>query len=176
VTRLLTVGHGTASEEELGGRLREAGVAALVDVRTAPGSRRLPHVGRDRMAQWLPAYDVTYRWDKRLGGFRKLPPDSPDTVWRNNSFRAYAAWMREPEFLAAIDDLLAGAANECTTVMCSESVWWRCHRRMIADFATLSRGFDVGHLMPDGRLAEHRLSEGARLTDERLIVYDGRPS
>jgi uncharacterized protein (DUF488 family) len=111
VSVLLTVGHGTASEDELGDRLAGADLAALVDVRTAPGSRRLPHVGRDRLASWLPAYGISYRWDKRLGGFRKLPDDSPDVVWRNDSFRAYAAWMREPEFLAAMGELLAGSGT-----------------------------------------------------------------
>jgi uncharacterized protein (DUF488 family) len=172
MTRLLTVGHGTASEQELGERLGGAGVTALVDVRTAPGSRRLPHVGRDRLAQWLPAYGISYRWEARLGGFRKLPPDSPDVWWRNDSFRAYAAWMREPEFVDAIDEVLAGAEAEPTTIMCSESVWWRCHRRMIADFAQLARGVQVRHLMPDGRLVEHRVSDGARPTNDGLIVYD----
>src|SRR5687768_8156825 len=99
VLRLLTVGHGTASQDEFGELLAGAGVQALVDVRIAPGSRKFPHFGKDLLAEWLPGAGVAYRWEKRLGGFRKLPPDSPDVALRNDSFRAYAAYMRSSEFL-----------------------------------------------------------------------------
>jgi uncharacterized protein (DUF488 family) len=147
-------------------------VTSLVDIRTAPGSRRNPHVARAELAQWLPAAGISYRWEQRLGGFRRTPPDSPDVVWRNDAFRGYAAHTRSPEFLAAIDEVLAGAAGQTTVVMCSESVWWRCHRRLVADFVTLARGVDVRHLMPDGRLAEHQPTAGVRLRDDGLLVYD----
>lgn len=172
MTGLLTVGHGTASEDELGSRLRDAGVVALVDVRIGPGSRRNPHLGRTELERWLPSYGVSYRWEQRLGGFRKLPPDSPDTSLRNESFRAYAAHMRSADFLAAMDGLLAAAAGERTVVMCSESVWWRCHRRLIADFAVLAKDVEVTHLMPGGRLAPHRPTDGVRLRTDGLLVYD----
>jgi len=91
----LTVGHGATGQDELAHLLLQAGVHALVDVRIAPGSRRNPHVMRAALAQWLPAAGIAYRWDQRLGGYRKLPPDSPDLALRNSSFRAYAAHMRE---------------------------------------------------------------------------------
>lgn len=172
MTRLLTVGHGTASAGELGARLRAGGVATLVDVRTAPGSRRNPHLGRDALAGWLPAYGVGYRWEPRLGGFRRLPAGSPDTAWRNTSFRAYAAHTRTPEFAAALAEVLAEAALRVVAVMCSETVWWRCHRRLVADVAVLVHGVEVAHLMPGGRSAPHRVSEGARLAGEGLVVYD----
>jgi uncharacterized protein (DUF488 family) len=81
--------------------------------------------------------------------------------------------MRRPEFLAAIDDVLVQAAAQRLAVMCSESVWWRCHRRLIADFAEIARGVPVRHLMHDGRLAAHRLSPGVRLRADGLLVYDG---
>lgn len=168
--RLLTFGHGTASQEEIGGLLRGAGVEALVDVRTAPGSRRNPHVSRAELARWLPSYGVAYRWDKRLGGFRRPPPDSPDVFWQQEMFRGYAAHMRTPEFAAAIDELLAFAGTQ--TVMCSESVWWRCHRRMIADFLVLARGVAVSHLMHDGRVVAHEPTLGARVREDGLLVYD----
>lgn len=122
VVELLTVGHGTAAATELGTALAAAQVRALVDIRIARGSRRSPHLARDRLSEWLPAYGVDYRWDRRLGGFRKVPSDSPDTALRNTSFRAYAAWMRDSEFATAIDELLAGAAGTRTAVMCSETV------------------------------------------------------
>jgi uncharacterized protein (DUF488 family) len=81
--------------------------------------------------------------------------------------------MRRPEFLAAIDDVLAQAAAQRLAVMCSESVWWRCHRRLIADFAEVARGVPVRHLMHDGRLVAHRGSPGVRLREDGLLVYDG---
>jgi uncharacterized protein (DUF488 family) len=172
VTRLVTFGHGTASAERIAELLRDAGVRLLVDVRTAPGSRRSPHVARDEIARWLPEHGVAYRWDKRLGGWRTSPPDSPDNALRNRSFAGYAAHMRSPQFLAAVDDLLAAAVGECTAIMCAESLWWRCHRRLIADFLALARGVDVRHLMHDGRLHPHRPSDIARFRPNGLLVYD----
>lgn len=169
---LLTFGHGTAGRTTLAGLLRGAGVAAVVDVRTAPGSRRNPDVSCQRLAQWLPEERLAYRWEQRLGGWRKPPPDSPDTVWRNESFRGYAAHTRSPEFVAAMDVLMGQAAGERTAVMCSEAVWWRCHRRLIADFAVLALGAQVLHLMHDGRLTAHSPTPGVRLRGDGLIVYD----
>jgi len=170
---LLTFGHGTAGREELARLLRGAEVRAVVDVRTAPGSRRDPDVHRDALREWLPAAGIGYRWEKRLGGFRRAVPNSPDTFWRNASFRGYAGYTRTPEFLAAMDGLLHEAGRTRTAVMCSESVWWRCHRRLIADFAVLARGRPVLHLAHDGRLTGHPPASGARLQENGLLVYDG---
>ncbi|MGW5363537.1 DUF488 domain-containing protein [Actinopolymorpha pittospori] len=168
---ITTFGHGTATEAELAALLAHAGIHSVVDVRTAPGSRRSPHVGRAELERWLPLHGISYRWEKRLGGFRKLAPDSPDVVWRNSSFRAYAGHMRTEEFLVAVDALLAGAA-EAEAIMCSESLWWRCHRRMIADFLQLARGVEVHHLLPDGTLVDHQPTAGVRLRQDGLLVYD----
>ena len=170
---LITFGHGTASAERIVELLHSAGVTALIDVRTAPGSRRNPHVARAELERWLPANDISYRWEKRLGGFRRPAPDSPDVAWRETAFRGYAGHMRQPGFLAAIDELLAPAGARHQAVMCSESLWWRCHRRLIADFAEIARGVPVRHLMHDGRLALHRPSPGVRLRADGLLVYDG---
>ncbi|GHK01150.1 DUF488 domain-containing protein [Streptomyces sp. NPDC003753] len=172
---LVTFGHGTADRDRLSDLLRAAGIAAVVDVRTAPGSRRNPDVGRERLRQWLPECGIAYRWEPRLGGFRKVPHDSPDTVWRNESFRGYAGHTRTAEFVDAITLLLEEAAQRRTAVMCGEAVWWRCHRRLIADFVVLARGRPVLHLMHDGRLVPHSLSQGVRLRDDGLLVYDVRP-
>jgi uncharacterized protein (DUF488 family) len=169
---LLTFGHGTASAEQMTGLLRGAAVSALTDVRIAPGSRRHPHVARAELERWLPEAGICYRWDKRLGGFRTPEPDSPDVAWRVDMFRGYAGHMRTAGFLAAVDDLLAQAGEQVTAVMCAESLWWRCHRRMLADFVSAARGAEVRHLMHDGRLEEHVLSPGLRLRDDGLLVYD----
>jgi uncharacterized protein (DUF488 family) len=170
---LITFGHGTASAERIAELLRSAGVTALIDVRTAPGSRRNPHVARAELERWLPDNGISYRWEKRLGGFRRPAPDSPDVVWRETAFRGYAGHMRQPDFLAAADELLAPAGTGQPAVMCSESIWWRCHRRLIADFAEIARGVPVRHLMHDGRLMPHRRSPGVRLRADGLLVYDG---
>ncbi|OEJ37062.1 DNA repair protein [Streptomyces agglomeratus] len=169
---LITFGHSTAGRASLSQLLREAGVTAVVDVRTAPGSRRDPDLSRQRLALWMPEEGIAYRWEPRLGGFRKPPPNSPDTVWRNTSFRGYAAHTRSPEFVSAMDALMQQAGRERTVVMCSEAVWWRCHRRLIADFAVLARGMLVRHLMHDGRLTAHSPTPGVRLRDDGLLVYD----
>jgi len=170
--RLLTFGHGVATQEQLRDLLAEAGVRLLVDVRTAPGSRRLPHVGRAELERWLPDAGVGYRWERDLGGFRRPAPDSPDVVWRNASFRGYAGYARTPAFAAALDRVLAEADEQTTAVMCSETLWWRCHRRIIADYAVRARGFDVRHLMHDGKFADHVVTAGARLREDGLLVYD----
>lgn len=172
MTTLISFGHGTASQERLLELLHDAGVEHVVDIRTAPGSRRHPHVGREQLECWLPEGGVAYRWEKRLGGFRKVAPDSPDVAWENDSFRGYAGYTRSAEFAAGVDDLLAEAASARTAMMCSESVWWRCHRRIVADFVVLARGQEVLHLMHDGRLAPHRPTPWARLRDDGLLVYD----
>ncbi|GAA1919326.1 DUF488 domain-containing protein [Streptomyces sodiiphilus] len=144
---------------------------AVVDVRTAPGSRRNPDAGRRELGRWLPAQGMAYRWEPRLGGFRRPAPGSPDAFWRNDSFRGYAGHTRTPGFLAALDDLLAQAAEHRTAVMCSESVWWRSHRRIIADAAVLTRGARVEHLAHDGRRTPHPVTEGAVLREDGLLVY-----
>jgi uncharacterized protein (DUF488 family) len=170
-TRLLTVGHGTATAEELAALLADAGVERLVDVRTAPGSRRHPQFRGEAMQGWLPEAGVAYRWDRELGGWRKPDPASVNRVLRQPAFRGYADYMRTPPFWAALDRLLALAATATTAAMCSEALWWRCHRRLLADAAVLVRGAEVLHLDHRGRLEPHRPTEGVR-RDGDLLAYD----
>ena len=169
---LLTFGHGAASAEQIISLLRGAGISVLVDVRTAPGSRRHPHVARAELQRWLPEAGISYRWDKRLGGLRAPQPDSPDVAFSVDGLRGYAGHMRTSAFLTAVDQVLALASGRRTAVMCAESLWWRCHRRMLADFVSAARRAEVHHLMHDGRLEEHVLSPGLRLRDDGLLVYD----
>src|SRR6266478_9452293 len=107
---LLTFGHGTATAERMTELLQGAGVAVLVDIRTAPGSRRHPHVARAELQRWLPEAGISYRWDKRLGGLRTPEPDSPDVAFGVDSLRGYAGHMRTAAFLAAVDQVLALAS------------------------------------------------------------------
>ncbi len=172
---LLTVGHGPDDRARLGVRLAGAGVGCVVDVRRFPGSRSNPDVHREALEEWLPATGIGYRWEERLGGRRRLPAGEPvsDGWWTVAQFAAYAAHTRTPEFATALDAVLAEAAAGTVAVMCSESVWWRCHRRIVADVAVLARGVPVTHLMPDGRLAAHRPSEGAVLGGDGLVRWPG---
>jgi len=184
---LLTYGHGTESAGRTAEILAGAGVASLVDIRIAPGSRRHPQFARSALEEWLPEAGIAYRWEKRLGGFRKPTPGNPDTAWHEEMFRGYAEYMRTADFGAAVDLLLAGdgAGREeagrdeaqgtgaaRVVVMCSESLWWRCHRRLLADFVAVARQTEVRHLMHDGRVDAHRPSPGLRLRGDGLLVYD----
>jgi uncharacterized protein (DUF488 family) len=173
---LLTVGHGPDDRIALAERLTGAAVGLLVDVRRFPGSRNNPDVRREALAEWLPDAGIGYRWEERLGGRRSLPKGEPvaDAWWTVAQFAAYAAHTRTPEFAAALDEVLAEASAGTVAVMCSESVWWRCHRRLIADVAVLARGVPVRHLMPDGRLADHHPAEGAVVSEGE--VYWPAPS
>lgn len=173
-TLLLTVGHGAATEDDFRRLLQAAGVASVVDVRIGPGSRKHPHFGKARLEEWLPESGIAYRWEQRLGGFRKPSPDSPDTVWRNASFRGYAAHTRSPEFVAAVDELAGQAARERTAVMCSESVWWRCHRRLIAELLH-ARDHEVIHLLKLGHRDRHRPWEPISQTRENVLHLCGEP-
>jgi uncharacterized protein (DUF488 family) len=170
-TRLLTVGHGTATAEELATLLADAGVERLVDVRTAPGSRRHPQFRGEAMRRWLPETGVAYRWERELGGWRKPDPASVNRVLRHPAFRGYADYMRTPPFWAALDRLLGLAVAAPTAAMCSEALWWRCHRRLLADAAVLVRGAEVLHLDHRGRLEPHNPTEGVR-RDGDLLAYD----
>jgi uncharacterized protein (DUF488 family) len=172
---LLTVGHGPDGRERLGARLAGAGVRLVVDVRRFPGSRANPEVAREALTAWLPEVGIGYRWEERMGGRRRLPPAErvADGWWTVPQFAAYAAHTRTPEFLAAMSGVLGEAAVAPVAVMCSEYLWWRCHRRLIADIAVLSHRMPVQHVMPDGQLAEHNLADGAELGVDGLVRWPG---
>ncbi|MFD4369548.1 DUF488 family protein [Rhodococcus sp. NPDC058521] len=174
-TALITVGHGRLDRDGLTRLLQGAGIRTIVDIRRFPGSRHNPDVRSDAMAEWLPRAEIDYRVEPRLGGRRRLSADAPrdDPWWRVEQFAAYAAHTRTEEFAAALADVLASAEQRTTAVMCSESVWWRCHRRLVADVAALSHGRMVRHLMHDGRLTPHPTAPGARLRTDGLVVWDG---
>ena len=171
MTTIRTVGHGTADADELGELLRGAGVTELVDVRRFPGSRRHPQFSAEAMAAWLPGHGIGYRHLESLGGRRKASPDSPNFGVRNDQLRGYADHMASDEFAAGVEDLLRDAGEESVVVMCSESVWWRCHRRFLADHLILVRDVVVEHLFHDGRLARHEPTPEARRSGDH-VVYD----
>ncbi|HZP95040.1 MAG TPA: DUF488 domain-containing protein [Candidatus Limnocylindria bacterium] len=169
--RIWTIGHGTRSIEELTLVLREARVVTLVDVRTFPGSRRHPQFGKDALRAALTEAGIAYMHLPGLGGRRDPHPGSPHTALRVEAFRGYADHMSTPEFQADLARLQAVAAATSTAYMCAETLWWRCHRRMLSDLLTVS-GWDVIHLLGPGKSEPHRLWDVARAVEGGL-VYDG---
>ncbi len=171
--RIYTFGHGSADEVAIASLLRQAGIEAVVDVRSVPKSRAHPHVWADRMASWIPHLaGATYEWRPQLGGFRRPLPESPNVTLRHPAFRGYADYMQTPPFGDALAQLLADAASVRTAIMCSETLWWRCHRRLISDALVLGRGVEVEHLMHSGAPQRHRLTDGVRLLTGGTLQYD----
>jgi uncharacterized protein (DUF488 family) len=171
---LLTVGHGTLERDAFVDLVVSAQVGLLIDVRSYPGSRRVPHMARTALEQWLPEAGVDYRWEPRLGGRRRTSPDSVNIALEHAAFRGYADYMATPDFAAARAELVAAAQERRTVIMCAESVWWRCHRRLIADAVALLDRRPVEHLFHDGRLAPHPPMPVARVDGDHL-VYDRPP-
>ncbi len=170
---IFTFGHGTADEVALAALIRGAGVRAVVDVRSVPKSRAHPHVWAERMSQWVPDLSgASYSWCGELGGFRKSRPDSPNVALRHPAFRGYADYMQTAAFHTALGALIKEAAGNPTAIMCSESLWWRCHRRLIADALVLLHGVEVGHIMHAGALQPHRPTAGVRVVSDRTLQYD----
>ncbi len=169
--RIWTIGHGTRPLEEFLTVLRDAGVVTLVDVRTFPGSRRNPQFGEDALRASLGDAGIAYMHLPGLGGRRDPRHDSPHTALRVEAFRGYADHMASAEFQADLARLQAVAAATTTAYMCAETLWWRCHRRMLSDVLTAS-GWEVTHLLAPGKSEPHRLWDVARVVEGGL-VYDG---
>ena len=164
-----TVGHGNRSTEELVAVLRSAAVDRLVDVRRYPASRRHPHMSEEALRRSLPDLGVAYEWrGDELGGRRTARPGSRHPGWRNEAFRGYADHTDTPVFRDALTQLLADAP---LAVMCAETLWWNCHRRLIADAAVV-RGAEVVHLLDSRTHQRHPRHPSLRVDDDGWPVYD----
>jgi uncharacterized protein (DUF488 family) len=168
-----TIGHSTRSPDELLELLGEAGVKLVADVRAFPSSRRHPQFNRGALAEWLGAAGIEYAHLPGLGGRRAPVPGSHNAGWRESAFQGYADHMGSQEFQRALAELEATARESRTALMCAEAVWWRCHRRLIAD-ALLVRGWRVEHLGIGESHAVHELPEFAVVSPSRLITYPPR--
>jgi uncharacterized protein (DUF488 family) len=164
---IFTVGHSTHSIIELVELLRRNDIACLIDVRSAPRSRRLPHFHKEALERTLPEQKIGYLHIAELGGFRRPRSHSPNSAWRNRGFQGYADYMLTPEFERALENLCRLARERRTAFMCAEGLWWRCHRRFIADVLSV-RGWRVRHIDPRGTLEEHRLPGFAVVVEGRL--------
>lgn len=164
------MGHSTRSADEFLDLLKQHAIERVADVRRYPASRRYPHFSRDTLAVSLQSQDIGYSWFEALGGRRRAAPGSTNTAWRNEAFRGYADYMQTAEFDAALSEVLALCERERTAIMCSEAVWWRCHRGLIADLL-LSRGVQVLHITDSGAADGHPYTPAARL-DQGQLTYD----
>lgn len=169
-----TVGHSTRSADEFVALLQAYELQAVADVRRHPGSRRLPQFDQDVLARELAQIGIAYQWFSTLGGRRRGRTDSINTGWRNDSFRAYADHLESEEFLSGLDQLLHLSERARTTLMCAEAVWWRCHRRLIADVLCM-RGIEVIHIFDVGHSAPHSLGPPARIVEGRLTYPSADP-
>lgn len=170
--KIFTVGHSTRSTRELIELLVAAQVRCLVDVRSISRSRTNPQFNSDTLPQSLAADAIGYVQLAALGGRRGRsgPDPSPNTLWRNDAFRNYADYAASEAFRAGLEQLKELAARESCAIMCAEAVWWRCHRRIIADYL-LAEGIEVAHIMGPGKLEPARLTPGARALADGTLLY-----
>lgn len=162
-----TIGHSTRTMEEFLGLLRSFGIETLADIRSFPGSRKFPHFNSENLRNVLSRNGIKYLPVPLLGGRRKVVSDSQNTQWRHPAFRGYADYMETDGFRAGINILTAEAAEHKTAFMCSEAVWWRCHRSMVSDYLK-AEGWKVMHITGPGKTEEHPYTSAARLENGQL--------
>lgn len=164
---VFTIGHSTRSLDELVELLKANDIELVVDVRTAPGSRRVPHFAKASLCAQLPLRGIEYIHLPELGGLRKATPDSCNAGWRNASFRAYADYMQTEDFQAGLSRLMAMAVSHALAIMCAEAVPWRCHRSLIADALT-ARGVEVREIIGPRPPRLHAMTPFARVNGDRV--------
>ena len=173
MTTIFTIGHSTRTIDEFTALLREFEVELIADVRAIPRSRSNPQFNIDALPQALAESGIGYRHLKALGGRRhrtKNAAPSINTLWRNDSFRNYADYAATDAFQSGFDEIRAMALDHRSAIMCAEAVWWRCHRRIIADYL-LSEGLRVIHILGPGNADPATLTPGARLRPGGGLVY-----
>jgi uncharacterized protein (DUF488 family) len=175
---VLTIGHSNRTLDEFIALLRDNGVEVLVDIRTHPGSRRLPHFSQSTLPASLDAAGIDYLHMSGLGGRRRLDRTAPEDwggAWRNTSFRAYAQHVQSAEFQSALADLIELAKDRRACIMCSEAVPWRCHRWLVSD-SLVAHGVDVQHVIGPGPRRRHVPSSFAHVEDDGHVSYPGPES
>ena len=173
IPTIFTIGHSTRSIEEFVALLRQVSVDLLVDVRSIPRSRTNPQFNADALPKVLLDAGISYRHLPALGGLRhrkKGAMPSPNTFWRVAAFRNYADYATTDAFRKGLDEIQALARDHCCAIMCAEAVWWRCHRRIIADYL-LTEGFPVAHIMGHNKIDPAKLTPGVRSLPGGTLVY-----
>ncbi len=171
---LWTVGHSTRAIDEYIRILKSYDIELVVDVRTIPRSRKNPQFNKDDLKSALAEEGIEYIHEKELGGLRHSKKDSPNTAWRNESFRGFADYMQTPAFSQALARLAATAQEKRTVIMCAETLPWRCHRSLIAD-ALIADGFKVIEIFKEGQSRQHKLTPFAVVEDEK-VTYPAPPA
>jgi uncharacterized protein (DUF488 family) len=177
MANIFTIGHSTRTATEFTALLEQVGVDLLVDVRSIPRSRANPQFNADALPKGLADAGIGYRHLAALGGLRhrsKTAGPSPNVLWRVASFRNYADYAESDAFRAGLDELIALARDNRCAIMCAEAVWWRCHRRIIADYL-LARGLAVEHVMGPDKTEPATLTPGARVLGERIVYPAATP-
>lgn len=164
---IFTIGHSTRTLEEFIKLLKNFNIKILADIRTYPGSKRFPHFNKEALQQTLSLHDIVYKHIPELGGRRKVLKDSKNTAWKNDAFRAYADYMETEEFEKGIIGLEKTARELTTAYMCSEAVWWRCHRSLVSDYLK-SKGWKVMHIMGENKSDEHPYTSPAKIMNGLL--------
>ena len=157
-----TIGHSTRSAAEFREALAAHAIELVIDVRRFPRSRRLPQFAADALERDLERHGISYRWLSSLGGRRRGASDSLNDAWRHASFRAYADHLATEEFANGLSELVTLANGLRTVMMCAELLWWRCHRRLIAD-VLVSLGIPTVHIRDRWLAEQHRVGPPARL-------------
>jgi uncharacterized protein (DUF488 family) len=166
-----TIGHSTRSFADFAGMLKSFNIERIADVRSYPGSRKFPQFNREALEISLPQNAIQYVHIKDLGGRRKANPDSKNTSWRHSAFRGYADYMETESFREGIKELEMIAIKERTAYMCSEALWWQCHRSMVSDYLKV-RGWNVMHIMGVGKEEEHPYTSPAKIINGELSYTD----
>jgi uncharacterized protein (DUF488 family) len=162
-----TFGHSTRSLEEFIAMLHSFNIQLIADIRSFPGSRKFPHFNKESLEISLPENNIQYIHIRDLGGRRKANPNSKNTGWRHIAFQSYADYMETDAFKDGIKQLRKFALQKRTAYMCSEAVWWRCHRSMVSDYLKLD-GWKVMHIMAMGKATEHPYTAPARIVNGEL--------
>ena len=162
-----TIGHSSHSLDEFTDMLKSFQIEVVADIRSFPGSRRVPHFNKEALEVSLPQAGFRYILIKNLGGRRKVNPESKNTPWRHPAFRGYADFMETETFREGIIELEQIALKQRTAYMCSEAVWWRCHRSMVSDYLK-AEDWKVMHIMGIEKADEHPYTQPARIIDGRL--------
>lgn len=165
--KIYTIGHSTRTFEELVLMLQSFGVKMLVDIRNYPGSRMFSHFNKEYLEIALLQNGIKYLHMKDLGGRRKPLPDSKNIAWKLPAFRGYADYMETKPFKDAIKELEKLAKKTPVAYMCSEAVWWSCHRALVSDYLKF-RGWDVIHIMNKGKGTPHSYTSPARIIKDKL--------
>ena len=168
-----TVGHSNRSLEAFAAMLRAAEIALVADIRKMPRSRANPQFNRDTLPSALTASGISYEHLAALGGLRpksRTVPRGVNAFWTNDSFHNFADYALSEEFRAGLGRLLEEGSRERCAIMCSEAVWWRCHRRIVSDYL-IARHEEVFHIMGHGRLEAAKLTPGAVIRPDETVVY-----